>query len=190
MRSAGVGAKAGLAAGDLIVGAAGAPVASVADLRARIAAIRPPASTLSLDVRGSAGASRKVDVTVTMTPDTIPLRDPGLLYNRAFTELEDMLKNAGTSLEKSAAHLNLAIVHMRLANLDEAQAELKEVQLPDGAGVSAGTVWYLTGLCLDAVGRTADAQAVFTKAAAATSARLANDGPLIAVLAQQKLARR
>ena len=112
------------------------------------------------------------------------------LHNRAFIELEETVKSATSSLEKSAAHLNLAIVHMRLANWDEALAELKETQLPDGAGVSAGTVAYLTGLCLDAQGRPTDAQAAFSKAAAATSARLGNDGPLVAVLAQQKLQRR
>jgi hypothetical protein len=190
VRSAGVGAKAGLAAGDVIVGAAGAAVASVADLRAKITTLRSPAATLALDVRGPTGASRKVDVAIIMTPETIPLKDPGLLYNRAYIELEEAVKSATSSLEKSAAHLNLAIVHMRLANWDEALAELKETQLPDSSGVSAGTVAYLTGLCLDAQGRPADAQAAFTKAAAATSARLGNDGPLIAVLAQQKLQRR
>jgi tetratricopeptide (TPR) repeat protein len=190
VRTAGVGAKAGLAPGDVIVGAGGTPVASVADLRARVAAARPPATTLSLDVKSAAGATRKVDVAVTMAPDTIPLRDPGLLYNGAFADLQDALKGARTPLEKSAVHLNLAIVHMRLGNWDDAQGELKEADLPDGAGVSAGTVAYLTGLCLEATGRAADAQAAFTKAAASTSARLANDGPLVAVLAQQKLQRR
>jgi len=86
--------------------------------------------------------------------------------------------------------LNLAIAHMHLANWDDAQAELKDAQLADGSGVSAGTVAYLTGLCLEAVGRTPDAQAAFTKAAAAPLARLSAEGPLVAPLAQQKLQRR
>jgi hypothetical protein len=189
VRTGGVGAKAGLAAGDVIVGAGGTPIASVAELRAKISAVRPPAAPLSLDVKGPGGTPRKVDVTVTTAPDTIPLRDPGLLYNRALVELGDAVRTAVTPLEKATAHLNLAIVHMRLGNWEEAQTELKDAQLPDGAGVSAGTVAYLTGLCLDSVGRTADARVAFTKAAAAPLARLANDGPLIAPLAQQKLQR-
>ncbi|MNC98024.1 Tetratricopeptide repeat protein [compost metagenome] len=85
--------------------------------------------------------------------------------------------------------MNLAIVHMRLGNWDDAQNELKLAQLPDGPGVSAGTVSYLLGLCLESTGRAAEAQAAFTKAAASPLARLSSDGPLVAPLAQQKIRR-
>jgi hypothetical protein len=83
--------------------------------------------------------------------------------------------------------LNLAVVHMRLGNWDDALQTLAGVKLPDGSGVSAGTVHYFSGLCLDALGRTADARAAFTRAAAATEARVSQDGPLVAPLAQRKL---
>jgi tetratricopeptide (TPR) repeat protein len=189
VRATGAGAKAGLAVGDLIVSADGSPVTSTSDLRTRIANAKP-ASQLSLDVKGPNGSTRHVDVPVTMVPDTIPLRTSTFLYNRALLDLEDALKNAITPLERSAAHLNLAIVHMRLGNCDAAITELKEAQFPDGPGVSSGTVSYLNGLCFEALGRTADAQAAFVKAASAPLARLSFDGPLIAPLAQQKLARR
>ena len=189
VRAWGVGEKAGLTAGDVIVAAGGAPVTSVADLRARIAAIRPPAPPLALNVTGPAGAARAVSVTVTVSADTLPLRDASVLYNRALVELEDRTKTAATPLERSAAHLNLAIVDMRLGNWDDAVTALANAQLPDGAGVSSGTVAYLTGLSLEAAGRAADARAAFTKAAAVPLARLGTDGPLIAPLAQQKLLR-
>jgi predicted negative regulator of RcsB-dependent stress response len=121
--------------------------------------------------------------------DTIPLRDSTLLYNRALLELQDMVGTAPNSVERSAAQLNLAIAHMRLGNWDEALAALKDVQLPEGAGVSAGTISYLTGLAHEGAGRTADAQTAFAKAAAATQARLGADGPLVAPLAQAKARR-
>jgi len=105
-------------------------------------------------------------------------------------DLQEAAGRPGTPAATAAAKLNLAIVHMRLGNWDDAQAALKDVQLPDGPGVSAGTVAYLSGLCAEATGRSAEAQAAFTKAAAATLARLWNDGPLVAPLAQAKLGKR
>ncbi|HEX5217226.1 MAG TPA: hypothetical protein VFV98_17320 [Vicinamibacterales bacterium] len=190
VRVGGTGAKAGLAVGDVIVNAGGRPIASVADLRARIATVAPPALDLPLEVKSASGASRKVSATLAMIADTIPMRDSAIVYNRALLDLQEAAGRPGTPAATAAAKLNLAIVHMRLGNWDDAQAALKDVQLPDGPGVSAGTVAYLTGLCAEATGRSADAQAAFTKAAASTLARLWNDGPLVAPLAQAKLGKR
>ena len=178
--------KAGLAAGDVIVGAGGKPVTSVAELRAAIAAVPPAATaTLALDVKNGA-ATRKVAGGLARVADTIPLRDPSILYNKAIIELQDDIASAQNATERSAAQLNLAIVHMRLGNWDEARAALKEVSLPDGAGVSAGTIAYLQGLADEGAGRLPEAQAAFAKAAAATGARLGADGPLVAPLALAK----
>ena len=76
---------------------------------------------------------------------------------------------------------------MRLGNWDDAVQTLGTVKLAEGYGVSAGTVHYFMGLCYEALGRTADAQAAFTKAAALGEARLSQEGPLVAPLAQRKL---
>jgi membrane-associated protease RseP (regulator of RpoE activity) len=187
VRAAGVGATAGLAAGDVITSAGGTAVASAADLRAKIAAMAPPSMTLPLEVHNPAGTVRTITATVTMVPDAMPLRSADVLYNRALVELQNAAATVSTVAERASAHVNLAIVHMRLGNWDDAQAELKLAQLPDGPGVSAGTVSYLTGLCLEAAGRAAEARAAFTKAAASPLARLSTDGPLVAPLAQQKL---
>jgi tetratricopeptide (TPR) repeat protein len=189
VRAAGVGATAGLTAGDIIVSAGGTPVTSAADLRAKIAATVPPAASLALQVQNTEGVTRTVNATVTMVPDAMPLRSSSLLYNRALVDLRAAAATVSTVAERAAAHINLAIVNMRLGNWDEAQKELALAQLPDGPGVSAGTVAYLTGLCLEATGRAAEAQAAFTKAAASPLARLSTDGPLVAPLAQQKIRR-
>jgi hypothetical protein len=78
-------------------------------------------------------------------------------------------------------------VHLRLGSWDDALAALKYVQLPEGAGVSAGTVAYLTGLAYEGLGRAPDALTAFTKAAASPQARLWFEGPLVAPLAAARL---
>jgi len=189
VRAGGAGAKAGLAVGDVIVGAGGSPVVSVADLRAKLAALKPPALDLPLEVKGGTGTTRTVNGAVVLVPDTLPMGDTAISYNRALAEVEDAIRLASNPNDTAAARLNLAIVQMRLGNYDVAETELRSVQLPDGPGVSAGTVAYLSGLCLEALGRTADARTAFTRAAASTQARVSYDGPLVAPLAQQKLSR-
>jgi hypothetical protein len=189
VRPGGSGAKAGLAVGDVIVGAGGTTITSVAELRAKIAALKPPSVDLPLSVKGPTGATRNVAGAVTMAPDTLPLRDTTLTYNRALPEIEEAVRQATGGVDAQAARLNLAIVQMRLGNYDLAEAELRNVNLPEGAGVSAGTVAYFTGLCLESLGRTADARAAFTKAAASPLARVSSEGPLVAPLAKAKIAR-
>lgn len=189
IRPGGVGAKAGLVVGDVIVGAGGAPVTSVADLRARLAAVKAPATDIAIDVKKATGDTRKVTVLLAFAPDALPMRDPNLLYNHLLISLQDAAKVARTPAERSAAALNLAIVDMHLGNYDDAQTALTDAHLPDGSGVSAGTVAYLSGVCLEAMGKSTEAQAAFTKAAAAPQARLSLEGPLVAPLARQRLAR-
>ena len=190
IRPGGAGARAGLAAGDVIVSAAGAPVTSVADLHTRIAAVRAPQTTLPLEVRGLGGATRSVSVTMSLVPDALPQRDATLLYNRVLIELQDALRVGATGPVAAAQRFNLGLVHMRLGNWEEALAAFAQTTLPDGPGVSAGTVAYFTGLCHEQTGRALEAQAAFTKAAAAAQARLWHDGPLVAPLAKLKLQRR
>ena len=180
----GAGEKAGLAAGDVIVSAGGTAVASVADLRAAVVAAKPGAS-LALEVTGA--NARTVNVPVQNAVDTIPLRDPAVMYNIALIQLQEAARTAATPVDRTAAQINLAIVHLRLRNWDQAITALDSAALPASAGVSAGTVLYLTGLAYEGAGRAADAQAAFKKAAAVAGARLSTDGPLVAPLAQQKL---
>jgi hypothetical protein len=187
IRPDGVGAKIGLEAGDVIVAASGTPITSVADLRTKIASMSAASANISLDVtKGPGGTQRTVTGAVVMVPETLPLQDPGLLYNRALITLQDLPKT-GTPIEQATLHVNLAIVMMRLGNWEDALSELSAAQLPDGPGVSAGTVAYLTGRCEVELGHAANANAAFTKAAALPKARLSSEGPLIAPLALQKL---
>jgi len=122
-----------------------------------------------------------------MVVDTMPMRDPSIYYNLALLDLRQRAARAAPQGETAAVNLNLAVVLMRLGNWDDALAALGKVQLPEGAGVSAGTVAYLRGLCLEGAGRTTEAQAAFAAAANAGEARLSSEGPLIAPLARARL---
>lgn len=177
---------AGYVAGDVIVSAGGQPVTSVADLRSIVAAIRS-AGSLDVEVKGATGQTRSITAPVSLVLDTIPLRDPAILYNRALIELRRSAATASTPDTVAAANLNLAVVHLRLGNWDDALAALGKVSLPEGAGVSAGTVAFLRGLCLEGAGRTSEARTAYAAAAEATEARLSSEGPLVAPLARAKL---
>jgi predicted negative regulator of RcsB-dependent stress response len=122
-----------------------------------------------------------------MVVDTMPMRDPSIFYNLALLDLRRRAARTAPPAETAAVNLNLAVVLMRLANWDEALTTLGRVQLPEGAGVSVGTVAYLRGLCLEGAGRTTEAQAAFAAAANAGEARLSSEGPLIAPLARARL---
>jgi tetratricopeptide (TPR) repeat protein len=181
-----VASAAGLVVGDVIVGAGGSPVQTVADLRTRVRAASLGES-FALAVRNGAGAERAVKVPLASAADTVPLRDPGLVYNQFLAELQSLVRTTRDPFAQSATRLNLAIVQLRLGNPEEALTELKAVTLPDGPGVSSATVTYLTGLALEALGRTADARAAFTRAAETTQGRLSADGPTIASMAATRL---
>ena len=180
----------GLAAGDVVTSAAGKPVASVADLRAAVAAQNASATTIALEARSAAGAVKKAATPVSTVVDTLAVRDPQILPNRALLDLQVAHASAAAGVQKAAHAINLAVVHLRLGNWDDALAILKDVQATDGAGVSAGTIAYLNGLAYEGLGRAADAQAAFTKAAASPNARLWHEGPLVAPLATARLQNR
>ena len=184
------GEGAGLAPGDIITSAVGKPVASVADLQAALAAQPLTAQSIALEVKGAGGVVRKVPAPVTLGVDTLGVRDPALLPNRALLDLQDAVRSPVVGVQSMAASINLALVHMRLGNWDDALAAIKDVQLLDGPGVSAGTLAYLNGLAYEALGRAPDATAAFTKAAASPQARLWYEGPLVAPLARTKLQNR
>jgi tetratricopeptide (TPR) repeat protein len=178
-------AAAGIVPGDVVTAVAGAPVASVADLKAALT--RQTGDKVAVDLRAANGTTKSASVATRLVIDTIPFANGGFLYNRAVFQLQDALRQATSPLESASANLNLAIAEMRLGNWDEALKRLGQVKLAEGPGVSAGTVTYLTGLCLEAVGRHTDAVAALTRASQDAASLLSVEGPPIAPLAQSAL---
>ena len=177
--------SAGLVVGDLVVAVDDVVVTSAAEVGRALDRVGPGVG-LRLNV-ASAQGTRAVVVRAAEVPDAISSSDRSLLSNLLLLDMQDALAGAETPLAQAAARLSLAIAHIRLANWDLALRELDQVSLPDGPGVSAGTVAYLTGLCLTEVSRLSDAQAAFRRAAADTGSRLFIGGPAVAPLAQQRL---
>lgn len=174
-----------LAPADVITRVGDTEIASVADVWASLNGRQ--GQEVSLVVRSVTGATRTIPATASLVPDTLPLADTRLLYNGMFLRLRDRVRDAKTAVDATAARLNLAIVEMRLGRWREASENLQALRLPDGEGVSGGTVAYLLGLCYEALGRQPEATSSFTAAARSTNAMLSVQGPRIAPLAQVRL---
>jgi hypothetical protein len=176
--------SAGLMIGDAITHVNDVAVSSAQDLRKALDSAGQR-NTVSLRVQNRIGASRVVEAPIRLEPRLAMLTPGREATNVALIDLRARLRGAG-GLEEAAIHLNLAALLMRLSSWNAAMTELQLVKLPDTSGVSNGTVQYLLGRCLDALGRTADAQIAFTTASKTAGSTLGEDGPLISDLVAVK----
>jgi len=182
----GPAAKAGIAAGDVIVKANAQAINDAVGLNALLAG-RKADDALTLELKDRAGAAKRADVKVFMAPRVVGLYDQTLLVNRTLLDLRSRLQAPGNPVDDSVLRLNLAAALARVENWSEARLELQRVKLPDGPGVSNGTVQYLLGLCADKLGNRAEAEAAFT-AAIASEGLVTEDGPAVKDLAEARLA--
>jgi hypothetical protein len=182
----GPASQAGIQPGDVLLKANNSDMPTTSALLAFLNA-RSANDSVALELRDKAGAAKKADVKVLMTPRVIGMGDQTLLANRIVVDLRNRLASSPSAAEEPAIRLNLAAALIRLEAWADAQAELQKVQLPDGPGVGKGTVQYLLGLCADKLGSRADAETAL-KAAAATDHLLTENGPPVKDLAEAKLA--
>jgi tetratricopeptide (TPR) repeat protein len=178
-------AKAGVKVGDVVRSASGTEVEKALDLLQSVRT-KEPGSALELVVaRG--GASETIPVTVGTSPLEIPLNEDGFLYNKAIVDLRHRMvvepEIAGL------AGLNVALAHMQLGDYETALKEyLPRVSLPEGSGISQGTVLYYTALAYMRLGERAEAARLFQQALAYEGATIfSNDGPRVAPLAKRRL---
>jgi hypothetical protein len=183
----GAAAAGGLVPGEVITSANGRPVRSVADLESALAAL-PEDRKLTLDVRAPAGGMRKAELTAALVPRALVMSDQTLLANKAILDLRQRLPLAMNTRDEPVVRLNLAIALMHTRSWALARTELERVTMPQGSGVSNGTVQYLLGLCYDALGLPADAARAWKVAAADATGLLTEDGPPIADMAASRLA--
>lgn len=178
-----------LAQGDVIVAADGRKIEDALALES-LAQTKKPGDVIQLQVRGRDGAVRNVALRPASFASVVGYFDATLPINRLLLGFRLAVMDAVTSQERSWARLNLAVALMRAGNWVRAREELERVDLPDlksGQGISRGTVQYYLGLCLDALGRPAEADKAFQAAAASPGALLTTDGQLVQQLAQEKL---
>jgi hypothetical protein len=181
----GPAAKAGVQPGDVILRANSQPVADAGAL-ATLLAGRKADESMTFDLKDKAGAAKKADVAVVMTPRLIGLNDQSLLVNKILVDLRGRLQQPGDPVTDSVMRLNLAVALARVGAWTDARLELQRVKLNDGPGVSAGTVHYLLGLAAERMGNTAEAEAAL-KAAAASTALISEDGLPVRDLAEARL---
>jgi tetratricopeptide (TPR) repeat protein len=181
----GAGAKAGVVAGDVIVSANGHVVGDGSAFLKMIEVGRVD-DLVSLELRDRTGAAKRAEFHLINVPDAVALVDRTLLSNKLLLDFGRMVLNAKPE-EEAVARLNYAVALMRVGNWAEARLELEKVHLPDGGGVSNGTVAYLLGLCHAALGQNADAEVAFRRAMESQDSLLTAEGPPVKALAEGEL---
>jgi hypothetical protein len=181
----GPAAKAGIQPGEILLKANSQPVPDTAALITLLAG-RKADEALTLDLKDRAGAAKRADATVFMSPRLIGLNDQSLMINKILVDLRNRLMSQGDPITDSVMRLNLAVALARVGNWSEARLELQRVKLSDGPGVAAGTVHYLLGLAAERMGNLAEAEAAW-KTAAATTALETEDGLPVKDLAEARL---
>jgi membrane-associated protease RseP (regulator of RpoE activity) len=184
----GPAAKAAIQPGDVLLRANSQPVPDASALITLLAA-RKADEDMTLELKDRAGAAKRADVKVFMTPRLIGLNDQSLLINKILVDLRGRLQQPGDPLTDSVMRLNLAVALARVGAWSDARLELQRVKLNDGPGVSAGTVQYLLGLVSERMGNTAEAEAAW-RAAAQSAALISEDGLPVKDLAEARLQRR
>lgn len=182
----GPAAKAGVQVGDVIVKANDAAIADSAAWTTVLTS-KADADTVAIELKDRAGAAKRAELKVLMTPRLIGMNDQTLLANRILADLRTRLTAPADAAEEPIVRLNIAAALARLQQWNEARAELQRVQLPNGPGVGGGTVQYLLGLCAENLGNRSEAEAAW-KAAAASDSMLTEDGPPVKELAEAKIA--
>jgi hypothetical protein len=181
----GPGAKAGIQPGEVVLRANSQPVPDAGAL-VNLLAGRKADEDLIIDLKDKAGAAKKADVKVLMTPRLIGMNDQSLLVNKILVDLKGRLQSPGDPLTDAVMRLNMAVALARVGNWTDARLELQRVKLNDGPGVSNGTVHYLLGVVAERMGNTAEAEASW-RAAAATTALITEDGLPVKDLAEARL---
>ena len=104
------------------------------------------------------------------------------LFNKAIVDLRHRLV-ATEAADVPVVELNLAVALMGTEAWAEASRLLQTTKLPQGPGVSQGTVQYLLGLCYEQLRQFADAERAFRAAASTEGSLLTQDGPPVKELA-------
>ncbi len=181
----GPAARAGIQVGDVIVSVDEKEVARALDILEAVRAAEP-GSSVSVSVQRQ-GQAQSLSLTVGTTPLEVPLGEEGFLYNKAIVDLRHRLV-VDASVE-SLALLNIGLCHMQLGDYETALKDyLPRVTLPEGRGISQGTVYYHTGMAYLRLGERAEAVRLFEQALGFEGATLqSNDGPRLAPLVQRRL---
>jgi hypothetical protein len=182
----GPAALGGVQPGDAVVSVAAAPIGQVSDFHSLLDRARVGESAVfKLD---SGGRLREARVKILQSPQLLPLKDPDLLYNKAIADLLQMNAAAENPADRAYGWLNVGVALMHFSQWEQALKDaLRNADLPEGTGISRGTVRYLMGVCYEKLGMQREAGAAYQEASGMTSATLvSNDGPFLAASARRR----
>jgi tetratricopeptide (TPR) repeat protein len=181
-------AVAGVAAGDLLVSVGASPIQKAGDLLPILR--RASAGDDAVLTVETAGKIHDVRIKYLSTPVLLAMKDPEILYNKAIADLRQAAATAGDASRRAYAWMNIGVALMHFGRYEEAIRDaLRKADLPEGAGISKGTVRYLTALCYEKYGLPNDARAAYLEAAASATATVeSHDGPLVAPSARRRAA--
>ena len=184
--------RAGVLPGDLVIGIAGVPVQTRAQLEARLAAAEI-GETLDLAVQSAAaaGGARNLQLTVGASPNLIGEQgDDELLPALAYAQLA-LLEEKAPPAERWVIEANQAFLLLRAGDVEGGVRKLRAVRAPQVShGVGQAAIDYALGLALLRLGDTyrEAATAAFERAAKAAGARLGHhDGPYLQPRAATRL---
>jgi membrane-associated protease RseP (regulator of RpoE activity) len=181
-------AVSGILPGDLLVTVGGAPIQKAADLNAIVSKSRPGDEAVA--VVETAGRVHDVKLRYLSTPVVLPLKDPALLYNKAIADLSQTAATSADRVKAAYAWMNIGVALMHFGCYEAAIRDaLKKADLPDAAGISKGTIRYLTAGCYEHLGLQNDARTAYLDASASPTATLgSHDGPTLAPSAKRRAA--
>lgn len=181
-------AQAGVQVGEVLEAMDGQPVKRTADWLVLLEG-RKARDKVALALRGAAGV-RTTEITLSETPQEIPLNDPTLLYNKVMMDLRQQVEGYPGTEAAAFARLNLALCAMHFSDFAAAHEHLLKArdELPRRPGISQGTALYYLGLALERLGYRKEAADAYRAAAASAEATLLNnDGPAVPALASRRL---
>ncbi len=182
----GPAAAGGVALGDVVVGADGAPIGTAIELIEKVG-LKQPGEQMVLELQNQ-GTVREVRIEVGRTPLEIPQNQADFLYNKAMVDLKHRMVVEPSN--EPLARLNLALCHMQLGNYERALKEhLPNINFGDETrGISQGTVYYHQGIAYMKLDELEEATRMFNQAMKYEEATLeSNDGPRVAPLAARRL---
>lgn len=188
-------ARAGLVAGDVVIGLSGVQIGNRAQLEQRLAAAAA-GETLDLAVQSpstatSAGGARNLQLQLGSSPNLIGEQGgDGLLPALAYAQLA-LLEEKATPQDLWVVQANQAFLLLRAGDTEAAVRKLRAVRAPQVShGVGQATIDYALGVALLRLGDSfaEAARASFERAAASPGARLGHaDGPYLQPRAATRL---
>lgn len=180
---------AGVKVGDVISKLNDSPISNNKEFNAKLAAFSE-GEKIKVKLTTSEGLTNVLGINVSTSPIELPRNSPTIYYNNAIAGLKQLIRVEKDKSLKNFYQLNLGLCYMHFNNWQKAiEDAFSQTSLPQGSGISAGTLNYYIANCYQNLGYTDEAKKFFQHATNSPGATLeSNDGPAVDFMAKKKLA--